>query len=133
VRRELDRSQWGRKPRGRLKRALGLGETWHDRHPLPEGWRPRTRIDCYGREVEPWSFMILDAHGYPHDGGEWWLPVGYDPDQVAYEVLTFWLDHTAPEYLEPHELPGLRCCVRHAAHSGQYMGVAFAQEQALSA
>lgn len=131
--RELAHDRWGRKQPGRLRRALGLYRpTWHDRHPLPAGWRPRTRIDCYGREVEPWHYVIIDAHRYAHDGGEWWLPVGFDPDQAAFEVLDYWLAHTAPEYLEPHEVPGLRCCARRAGYDGDRVGVAYAAEQALT-
>jgi hypothetical protein len=123
---------WGR-PRRRLREALGLGRpTWHDRHPLPKGWRPRTKIDPYGREVEPWGWVISDPTGYAIDGGEWWLPVGYDPDQAAYEILNHWLDLSAPEIMEPHELPGLRCSARRAAYDGDRVGVAFAAEQALT-
>jgi hypothetical protein len=108
--------------------------TWHERHPLPPGWRPRTRIDPYGREVEPWTYLISDAHGYPVDGGEWWMPVGYDPDVAAYEILNRWLRVSAPEMaLERWEVAGLRCSVRHAAYAADRVGVAFAAEQALTA
>jgi hypothetical protein len=133
VRREIDRSRWGRKQPGRIRRALGLyRETWHDRHPLPAGWRPRTRIDCYGREVEPWSWIASDPYGSAYDAGEWWLPVGYDPDQAAWEILQHWLTFST-EGLEPHELPGMRISARRAAWDGGRVGIAHASEAALSA
>lgn len=105
--------------------------TWHDRHPLPAGWRPRTRIDRAGREVEPWGWLICDPRGHAHDGGEWWLPVGRDPDQAAHEILEHWLS-TGAGYLDPWELPGLRCSARRAGLERPRVGVAFAAEQSLT-
>jgi hypothetical protein len=107
--------------------------TWHERHPLPEGWRPRTRVDVTGRQVEPWVYLVTDAYGYALDGGEHWLPVRLDPDAAAYEILTWWLEGESSIFLEPHELPGLRVAVRPAAYAGSRVGVAFAVEQALAA
>lgn len=116
------------------RRMLGIGRrsTWHDRHPLPDGWRPRTRIDAAGREVEPWGWMIADAHGSAYDGGEWWLPVGLDPDQAAHEVLEHWLA-AGRTHLDPWELPGIRALARRAGYDGARVGVAYAAEQAVGA
>lgn len=107
--------------------------SWQELHPLPAGWRPRTRIDTRGREVEPWGYLIADVHTEAIDGGEWWLPVGYDPDQAAYEILTRWLERSAPGLLAPWEVPGVRCAARPNAYPGDRVGVAYAAEQVLTA
>lgn len=105
--------------------------TWHERHPLPAGWRPRTRVDLAGREVEPWTYAVADAYGEVLDGGEIWLPTRLDPDAAAWETLGWWL--RTQEFLEPHEVPGVRVAVRPAAYAGDRVGVAFAEEQELTA
>lgn len=100
--------------------------TWHDRHPLPEGWRPRTRIDELGRVVEPWAYSVL-VGGDLFDGGEWWLPVGLDPDQAAWTVLEYWMATTAPECgLTGRDLARLRVAATRAAVNGTVFGMAYA-------
>lgn len=120
---------WGR-PRRRIRRMLGLARpSWHDRHPLPEGWRPRTRIDVAGREVEPWQWLA-SLGGQEYDGGEWWLMVGLDPDEAAHLILGRWLSDRAG-YLEPWELAGIQMQVRKSIrYDTQRVGVAYAAEQA---
>lgn len=107
--------------------------SWQELHPLPTGWRPRTRIDVAGREVEPWGYLVTDATGYPLDGGELWLPLHRDHDQAAWELLDWWLRVCAPEMgLSRREIGGLRLAARPAAYPGDRVGVAYAHEQALT-
>lgn len=107
--------------------------TWHERHPLPPGWRPRTRIDVAGRETEPWQYLVSDAHSYALDGGEIWLPTRLDPDEAAWTALQWWIASCAPEFLEPHEVPGVRLSVRPGAYVSNRAGIAYADEAALTA
>lgn len=121
------------RPRRRVARLLRLHRpTWHDLHPLPAGWRPRTRVDVAGRVVEPWQWLVTDRTGYSYDGGEWWLPQGFDPDMAAHEVMTRWLGQNVC-YLHRWEVAGLRCQARLSVRfDGGRVGVAYAQEQALT-
>ena len=106
---------------------LGLARpSWHDRHPLPEGWRPRTRVDVAGREVEPWQWVASVA-GDGYDGGEWWLPVGFDPDEAAHHILSRWLP--AQDGLEVWELARVRVAARKSIrYDTGRVGVAYAAE-----
>lgn len=99
------------------------GQSYTERHPLPPGWRPRTRIDVAGRLTEPWLYLIADAHG-EYDGGELWLPVGMDGDMAAWEILQRWLSET------PLGVPHRRsvfCAARPYGHS-RWAGVAYAMD-----
>lgn len=120
------RESWGRH-RPLWRRALGIRarRTWHDEHPLPEGWRPRTKVDVLGREVEPWVWMITDALG-EYDGGESWLPVGHDPDQAAWDLLQGWL--ARQRGLTTEHRRQIRMVARRAGYDGSGVGVADAME-----
>ena len=85
-----------------------------------------------GRLVEPWQWIVSDAHNEPLDAGEQWLPHRFDPDAAAYEILSWWLTVGAPEMqLAPHEIAGLRCSARPGAYVSDRVGVAFAVEAVL--
>ena len=112
------------------RRALGLPrrETWQDRHPLPGGWRPRTRIDDLGREVEPWGYGVWVGRE-DFDGGEWWLPTRTSPDEAAYLILERWLSTTGVDAeLDERELRGLRVAARLYAPGPPVYGLAYARE-----
>lgn len=65
-------------------------DDWHSRHPLPTGFRARTRVTTLGRVVEPWSFVVLDDRSRPVDGGERWLDQGHEADQAAWQIARWW-------------------------------------------
>lgn len=112
------------------RRALGLQPrpTWQDRHPLPRGWRPRTRIDDLGREVEPWGYGVWLGRD-SIDGGEWWMPTRTEPDEAAFTVLERWLATTGAEMgLSRRELMELRVAARLNAPGPAVYGVAYAHE-----
>jgi hypothetical protein len=117
------------------RRVFGMPpkKTWHDRHPLPGGWRPRVKVDTVGREVEPWGFMIYDrVGGGDWDAGERWLPVGRAPDEAAYEILDMWLVREG-RHLPVYERVVLACTARRYGHDGGRVGIAYGADQAINA
>lgn len=73
-----------------LWRSLRPVDTWHERHPLPSGFRARTRVTASGVLVEPWTFLVIDDTRRPVDAGERWLPQRAESDQAAWQIAQWW-------------------------------------------